>query len=294
MKDIDIIDVSIAVFHRGDGVKPHWHDFYQMYHVISGTGLMRLGSGTVEMRANLVLIVPPGIEHGVFEVGDSSLRYLTVQFTMADKEMEVVLNRPENIIVVPQELMNLLWKAKLEWDKNRKFKKEMTKGIFVQYFVKYLRLCEGTEKDLFVAEGLEAALDVERLSGVSQVIAEYIRTYYYSDVSLRKMAEELSYSRNYLCRAFKKETGMTIVNYTNRLRVEKAIELIRCTDKKLSEISDMVGFNDFHYFSKVFKSITGFSPKEIRDQEKFTIYVEDRKNRKIQYRYFGKTGNSAK
>ena len=59
---------------------------------------------------------------------------------------------------------------------------------------------------------------------------------------------------------------MGIAEYLKKLRIDKAQQLIRTTELTISEISDRVGFSDYNYFRRVFKSETGISAKEYRQQ----------------------------
>lgn len=288
MSGFNVEDVRIAVFQKGEGAIPHQHEFYQMYHIISGNCLMRLGDRMVEIKPSFVVLISPGVKHGVREIiGENPLRFLNVQFLLDDPEIKELLQKTADINAVSPALLELLWKVKLEWNSNNTLQRKMVNGIFTQYFIEYLRisLSVNSQND---QELPHLALDISQLSGVPRLIADFIQVHYNTTISLQDMAEELAYSKNYLCRAFKRATGMTIINYINRLRIEKALELIRSTDKKLIEINDMVGFNDFHYFCRVFKAITGYSPGEMRNKEKFAIYLENQGSRQTQYRYYNR------
>lgn len=90
----------------------------------------------------------------------------------------------------------------------------------------------------------------------------YIRERYTEDVGLNETALSLDVSSIYLSHLFKKETGITFSAYVTKLRIEKAKELLRQGDKKIYEISEMVGYQTVQYFSKVFKRETGKTPGE--------------------------------
>ena len=63
---------------------------------------------------------------------------------------------------------------------------------------------------------------------------------------------------------FSQETGQTILQYTNRLRITKAKELLHFTNDSVSEIAAEVGIEDLYYFSRLFKKLVGMSPSEYR------------------------------
>ena len=62
--------------------------------------------------------------------------------------------------------------------------------------------------------------------------------------------------------------GETIIAFLTRIRMEKAAELMKDQDKKLETISFLVGYDDYNYFSRVFRKKVGCSPREYRN--KFT------------------------
>jgi two-component system response regulator YesN len=72
-------------------------------------------------------------------------------------------------------------------------------------------------------------------------------------------------SRSYVSKIMKKAFGMGFVEYLAGYRVERAKELLRSTDKKLSEIAELVGYTDQRYFGAIFKRETGMTTTEFRD-----------------------------
>lgn len=89
----------------------------------------------------------------------------------------------------------------------------------------------------------------------------------YSDenISLNSIAEKLYITPNYLSTLFKNEMGITFSDYLTEYRIEKAKELLKDIRIKIYEISGAVGYTDSHYFSKIFKNMTGLTPKEYRE-----------------------------
>ena len=289
MNGLELKTVSIAVYQKGDGVRPHRHEFYQMYHTISGVASMMIGETAVEVRPDMVIMISPGEMHSLFGVGDTAVRLLNVQFTLRDSVVCSCLAEAGYANTVDKDLIDTLWRVKDEWNEEHFLSEEMAGNIFGQYLIEYLRYCRTSD----MSEGVNdlEQVDPEQLVGVSRLVVDYIAQNYAGEISLQKMAEDLSYSKNYLCRAFKQSTGYTIVGYINRVRIKKAVQQIRSTDKKLSEIFRMIGFSDFHYFFRVFKAVTGYTPGELRNKEKFTIYMENQGAQQIQYRYFGEHEN---
>ena len=70
----------------------------------------------------------------------------------------------------------------------------------------------------------------------------------------------------YLSRIFKQETGVTFNEYLNRVRLNKAKELLRRRELRMTDISLAVGYEDQSYFTKVFKRVAGMLPREYREK----------------------------
>ena len=73
---------------------------------------------------------------------------------------------------------------------------------------------------------------------------------------------------SYFSSIFKQETGTTFVEYLTKVRIDKACELLRCTNSRTAEIGEQVGYSDPHYFSATFKKVMGQSPKDYRAGQK--------------------------
>lgn len=103
----------------------------------------------------------------------------------------------------------------------------------------------------------------------SQVIsraASYIDANYTSELTLEMMARRAGRSPNYFCQLFKKEIGVSFVEYLNGVRIEKAKELLDNTDSMEYVIAVRVGYKEGKYFSVIFKKMTGMSPRQYRNR----------------------------
>ncbi len=92
----------------------------------------------------------------------------------------------------------------------------------------------------------------------------FIEENYHLDINVQMLCQHVNYSRSYLSRIFKAETGMTIPEYTNQVRIQHAKTLLTDTKVPMREVATSVGINDPFYFSKIFKTITGQSPTSYR------------------------------
>ncbi|MCR5290268.1 MAG: response regulator [Treponema sp.] len=80
--------------------------------------------------------------------------------------------------------------------------------------------------------------------------------------SIEQIAEQLCVSPSYLSRLFKKNTSMTFLDFLNRYRIQKAVELLSAQKLKVYEVAVACGFTDYKRFYEVFRSYTGISPTD--------------------------------
>lgn len=90
----------------------------------------------------------------------------------------------------------------------------------------------------------------------------YIKEHYMEKLTLADVAEALNISSGHLSNTFKKLTGTTLSDYIAQVKIQHAMELIDTHQYLMYEISDKLGFDNPYYFSKVFKKVTGISPRE--------------------------------
>lgn len=96
---------------------------------------------------------------------------------------------------------------------------------------------------------------------------EYINRYYNQDLNISKLAAMEHYNVNYYSEWFKKQTGMRPRDYIQKLRIEKAKELLLTTNYSITEISNQVGYDHSSSFCRVFKSLENMSPTEYKKIE---------------------------
>lgn len=101
------------------------------------------------------------------------------------------------------------------------------------------------------------------LSSVNEKAVLYIRSHLEEALSLEIIAEHVHVNPSHLSRTFKKECGRSMTEYINKVRIEKAQELL-LSNTLAYEVAEKVGFHDPAYFSATFKKYTGVSPKEFK------------------------------
>ena len=99
-------------------------------------------------------------------------------------------------------------------------------------------------------------------------VIEYIEKNYSDNLSIPGIAKHFSISESNLYRLFNHYTNMSINNYINYIRINKAEALLLETDLSVTEVAFRCGFNDGNYFSTVFKKYNGNSPSTFRKKIK--------------------------
>jgi two-component system response regulator YesN len=95
-------------------------------------------------------------------------------------------------------------------------------------------------------------------------IKEYIDNHYFEAIKISLFTQKYFLSREYLMKLFKQEFGYGIHEYIQKVRMEKAMELLSDSNLKIQTISEMLGYSDKNYFSKAFKNYYQISPTDAR------------------------------
>lgn len=83
-------------------------------------------------------------------------------------------------------------------------------------------------------------------------------------ITLDEVAGSLHLNPSYFSRLFKKETGITFIEYVTRMKMERAKDQLRQTDRTVGEICESLAYDNVSYFSKIFKAYAGVTPIEYR------------------------------
>lgn len=94
---------------------------------------------------------------------------------------------------------------------------------------------------------------------------EYFHTHYHEPIDMHRLAQSLLMSPSRFRALFKEATGKSPIEFLTAIRIDKAKEHLREDAHTITEISELIGYGDVHYFSRLFKQIEGLSPKMYRD-----------------------------
>ena len=95
-------------------------------------------------------------------------------------------------------------------------------------------------------------------------ILDYISDNLHRSITHQELSSLFSYHKNSINRLLIRETGLSLKNYVIELRIRKASELLKYSNKSIGEIGELCGYNSPVFFSRQFREKTGFTPKEYR------------------------------
>lgn len=150
----------------------------------------------------------------------------------------------------------------------------ISKEIFVEAvgdadtFIQQFRTLESIK--IYLTDLLEKCVEMRNIrigtgkSAVNQAKSYICEHFHEPDISLGSVAASVNICAPYFSFLFKKELGETFVGYLTSVRMKKAKELLCCSSKRVTQIADEVGYNDYHYFTGLFKKLNGITPCEFR------------------------------
>jgi len=194
-------------------------------------------------------------------------------------------NRLSFINKCSQYLTNLLDKNVLNHDMLCRFRLDITQLIYTHLKKKEIlanKLFQGKIGDflfeqssrsiddlmIYISYLVDVSLDYMAFTNSQKSVVNTIRDYidqnYQENITRTSLAKIVYLSPDYIARFFKKETGISLVNYIIKKRVDIAKDLLTNTDLPIHVISDKVGYGNYSYFTKLFKKETNYTPVDFR------------------------------
>ena len=249
--------------------KLHRHDAWELYYVVHGYGNRMAGDTLQPFAAGDVALIPPSMLHRWEYAPDSAdtdgcVRYLMVAFShsLVERCMEVfpeLRNRLAGLIFPTDAL-------KFGTESSRAIRKILTEmngmdelGRLSAMF-RLLPVIFTSSDHTFAGKPVRIERDVRRM----QQICVYVMTHYVHSIALDDIAAEVGMNRSAFCSYFKRCKGMTFSQFVTRYRLNTACELLKHSQKGVSEICYTVGFNDLPHFVRVFTNAMGMSPSKYR------------------------------
>lgn len=247
----------------------HYHNQYEIYYLISGDRNYFIQDRVYHVKQGDLIIIKPNVLHKTVSCNPSSHERILIEFDTSFFEDFLASKDTELLDVFYKECSILRLdeseKKQIEYCLNKliqesKHKEPELNPALKIYFLELLIHINRFYKE-------SNALDYDHPSKLHKRISEiitYININYGNDISLDTLSKEFSISTAHLSRAFKKVTGISFIEYLNNLRVNEAQKLLLDTKFSILEIAEKVGYQNNTHFGRIFKSITGSSPREFR------------------------------
>lgn len=114
-------------------------------------------------------------------------------------------------------------------------------------------------------ESVYSSQDAKKMRQLKPAI-EFMRENYDQPLTLPDIAKTVHLSVSRMAHLFRDQMGMTIVDFLTNIRINRAKQMLLTTDKNCTQICFEVGYNNQSYFNRVFKQITGMTPRQFRNQ----------------------------
>ncbi|AIQ46160.1 AraC family transcriptional regulator [Paenibacillus sp. FSL R7-0273] len=262
-----------------------WEHYTMPYHQHNSTEIMYVisGSCTVEVRSDAgreerfrlkrseLIILDANVPHRLIVEQGSACRMLNVEFGFAEHrgvapslsrlareegELADFLQKPFSSLMLsdPEEVFHVLKALVLELDQYGKEGGSLVQLLFAELLLRLSRL----HRERLIASQQPSQLYVRRA-------VEFLHQNYDRSIQASEIAAAVSVHPGYLHRIFKAQTGRTLTDYLNLLRMEKAKMLLGQSEIPVAEIADYVGISSRQYFHLLFKKYAGVTPVEYRN-----------------------------
>ncbi len=232
-----------------------------MIFVCDGNGHIMIGENKYTIKKGMLFYIPPGVQLTIGPRTQNPEHYMVVHFSGS----RMVLGSDgkwkfrENIQTLHQPsaqeitdfapLEELFEKLLVTWnDKGPSY--EFVAATFLRQLLIWIY-----QNNIKQSKNHAISLKIDQ-------IIEYMRQNINGKVTLEELSGIAGLSTFYLSRAFKEATGYPIIMYFNKMKIDKAKELLVEGNKKVKEVAYELGYTNEFYFSRMFKRVEGLSPKE--------------------------------
>lgn len=219
-------------------------------------------NGKYRFTSNSVMLALPGLNHKTERNTQNTTRFLIcfkrnfiepiARFIDVDIDLlfsKRVLNFTEDKM---KEIISVINEMIVEFKINRKYEENKNLRILLATFLHKISEYE-----------FESEIMLNRDS-VMYEICDYLKYNYKQNITLEQLSKKYGINKYELCRKMKNFCGSTVYDIITNVRINKAKELLEDTDITVMDIAEKVGYHSSEYFSRKFKSTTGYSPAEYR------------------------------
>lgn len=236
---------------------PHTHNHTELFYIVGGKGQFLIQGQLYPVNSNNLVIINPNVPHTEVSLNAQPLEYIVLGIegiALASDDNSngqfSILDHYESV-----EVSGCLRNILREMEMRNKGYEDICQAYMEILIIRLMR-----NTDLTVP--VQSALP----SGNRQCAAvrRYIDLHFKEPLTLELLAEEVHMNKYYLVHAFKREFGLSPINYLISKRIEESKYLLAETDLSVSRIAQLLGFSSPSYFSQVFHRTENISAKEYR------------------------------
>ena len=241
------------------------NDFWQIKYLHSGSMSVSCEDSDFVCKPGQLMIIPPNNKITIKYEKDSDLHYSIVSFRCSNDSLlhEIALKTITLYGINQINFNDFVYTA----SKIYSDKKYQNNGIVEEYHRHFLetflmRIYFVSSGNTIFPDTYKPVVTYNDDISISRKVKEYMENHIECDLSLDILAQEAGVSKNTLMRKFRADTGLSIMQYFTKMKIEKAVNMICDTDLSIKSISETLNFQSPAYFSTTFKKQMGISPLE--------------------------------
>ena len=250
VEQLQLLWVARSCVTPQSGVKAHTHPYYHMLYIETGVCSMVAGGQGYRLEQGQCILIPPHTEHSYSNETPETVDYLEIKFTAANS---IPLRVSDSALVG-----SLFRQIVQEYPLLGRLA-DKPAAVYMSAL-----LCAITEQDRLQEATCFQYVDASAFGELARSVIRYLEAHYQQDLRLDDIAAAIGHNKSYLCVAFKKDTGFTILDCLNTIRIRRAAELIVYSDHGLPQVADMCGFTSVTHFNRVFLKYVGITPGQCR------------------------------
>ncbi len=250
-----IIDVTHKGKRRNFTGSPHTHkpDVYEIIYIDYGSIVLTIGGREIIVNPGECIFIPPEIEHFICGKEGSSFDYLNIMFRGEIPESLLLRSLPVN-----RRCLELMECLKRESTQEMPYFRESVFGILTELFAHLLRQVEFSVPQKLPESSTRHRYQSEIVNRAMAFISEK----YSKTLNLKDLSRALGVSESHLRAIIKKETGENFSTILHKQRIAAAKHLLSDGTFSVENISNAVGYPYTSFFFKIFKRMTGMTPKD--------------------------------
>lgn len=245
----------------GWALQPHSHEFFHLAYVRKGELTFYADGQAYPLAEGSVILLPPGVVHAVPEDAHNLCTQYEVMFRTTDPELQGQLDTKKALVLHGTAHLEPLFSyICMHYKSVEPLCISCTDSFLRTVLFSFLTGKENSE------ENSAGYVDAGGYSALVRGILSHVERNSDRRFSLTDLAQSLGFNKNYLCTAFRRETGITISQYINYHRIREVLVTLQYTgynkDFPIYEMADQFGYMNASYFNRVFKKYTGLTPTE--------------------------------